>query len=150
MFTRGRFLGTLLVVATLAACGGPSIPGLPSPSSGIGALTDVFSSQFGLPSGVADQAVGGLLGVANSNLPSNTWDAIAGNIPGAGDLLSQTLSGLPSGSSLESLDDVGDMLGAGAGVSPSQLTNMGSMMGDFLGSAVSDGGMKSQIQNLFR
>lgn len=150
MLKRSRHISALVLLATLAACGGPSLPGLPNPMSGISGLTDMFSNQFGLSSGVADQAVGGLLGVANSNLPSGTWDALASSIPGAGDLLSQTMSGLPSGASLGSLDDVGDMLGAGAGVSPSQLTDMGGLMGDFLGSAVSDDTMKSQISNIFR
>ena len=72
MITRGRFLAALVAVFSLTACGGPSIPGLPNPMSGIGGLTDMFSSQFGLPNGVANQAVGGLLGVASSNLPSGT------------------------------------------------------------------------------
>lgn len=42
------------------------------------------------------------------------------------------------------------MLGQGAGVSASQLTDMGGLMGDFLGSAVSDPSMKNEIRNVFR
>ena len=42
------------------------------------------------------------------------------------------------------------MLGAGAGVSSSQLSDMGGLMGDFLGSAVSDDTMKDQISRVFR
>ena len=150
MLRRSRFLGALVTVFALAACGGPSVPGLPNPMSGIGGLTDMISGQFGIPSSVANQAVGGLLGVANSNLPESTWDALAGSIPGADDLLSQTLRGLPGGGSLGTLDDVGNMLGRDAGVSAADLTDMGGMMGDFLGSAVSDDTMKDQIRNVFR
>ncbi len=139
---------TLLVIL-IAGCGGSSLPGIPSPSSGISALTDVYASHFGLPAGVADEAIGGLLGVASNVLPAGTWNALAGNIPGAEELVELTQDGLPAGSPLESLDDVGTMLGAGAGVSASQLAEMGSMMESYLSSAVDDESMRSQIENIF-
>lgn len=147
---RSRFITALVAAFTLAACGGASVPGLPNPSSGVGALTEVFASRFGLSDEIADLAVGGLLGVANSNLPSGTWEALAGSIPGAEGLMSQALGTLPAGASIETLGDVGALLGDGADVSPSQLTDMGSLMGDFLGSAVDDDAIKDQISGLFR
>lgn len=143
-------VGTLsLLIAFLIACGGPSLPDLPSPASGISALTDMFSSQFGIPSGAASQAVGGMLGVANNVLPSDTWNAVASSIPGAEELLGLTMDDLPAGASLESLDDIGSMLGSGSGVGTSQLAEMGSMMEDYLASAVDDEGMRSQIESIF-
>jgi hypothetical protein len=138
-----------LFVLLLAACGGSSLPGIPSPTSGISALTDVYASHFGLPAGVADEAVGGMLSVANNVLPEGTWSALAGNIPGAEELVELTRDGLPDGSPMESLDDVGTMLGAGAGVNASQLAEMGSMMESYLSSAVEDEAMRSQIENIF-
>ena len=149
MLRRSRFIGALIALVTLAACGGPPVPGLPNPMSGISGLTDMISSQFGIPNSVANKTVGGLLGVANSNLPSSTWDALAGSFPGADALLTETLRGMPGGMALGTLDDLENMLGQDAGVSSSDLRDMGDLMGDFLGSAVSDETMKDQISDIF-
>ena len=50
---------------------------------------------------------------------------------------------------LGTLDDLENMLGQDAGVSSSDLRDMGDLMGDFLGSAVSDETMKDQISDIF-
>ena len=122
---------------------------LPSPSSGISALTDMVSSRFGLASSTANQAVGGMLGVANNVLPADTWSALTESIPGAEELLELTENALPAGSSMDSLDDVGTALGSNAGLDSSQLAEMGSLMESYLSSAVDDEAMRSQIQNIF-
>jgi hypothetical protein len=137
-----------LAATLLASCGGPSVPGLPSPASGIGALTDVFGSRFGLGSIVARRAVGGMLGVASSRLGEAAWNSLASNIPGASDLLDETLSSLPEGTTLDSLADVGDML-SDEGVTDDQLDEMGSAMSSYLSEAAESDSVRSQIADLF-
>ncbi|HSM04348.1 MAG TPA: hypothetical protein VK858_06990 [Longimicrobiales bacterium] len=150
MVRRPVVLGTLLTALLSLACStGPDASDLPSPAAGIGDLTDRMATRFELPTPVASQAVGGLLGVANSRLPTNTWTTLAGGIPGAADLLRETRGSLPEGASLRTLEDVDEMLGSEANVNSAQLSEMGSLMESYLGQAADSEAMRTQIRNIF-